>query len=69
VIKVRLIDADELLNTYRKWIPQLILPDDEGDKNGIETCIAVLEDAPTILNKKEYDDLLEYKYMYENLCD
>lgn len=66
---MRLIDADELLNTYRKWIPQLILPDDEGDKNGIETCIAVLEDAPTILNKKEYEELLEYKYMYKELCD
>lgn len=65
---MRLIDADELLNTYKKWIPQLILPDDEGDKNGIETCIAVLEDAPTILNKKEYEELLEYKHMYKELC-
>lgn len=66
---MRLIDADELLNIYRKWIPQFILPDDEGDKRGIETCIAVLEDVPTVLTKKEYDELLEYKYMYENLCD
>lgn len=66
---MRLIDADELLNIYRKWIPQLILPDDEGDKRGIETCIAVLEDAPTVLTKKEHDELLEYKYIYENLCD
>lgn len=44
----RLIDANELLRIYKKWIPQLALPEDEGDKRGVETCIAVLEDAPTV---------------------
>ena len=43
-----LIDRNELLNTYRKWIPQLALPEDEGDKRGVETCIAVLEDAQVV---------------------
>ena len=102
---MRVIDADELLKTYKKWIPQLALPEDEGDKRGVETCIAVLEDAPTLevvskglydhikwerdialeqlseagisfgqkidgiyLSEKEYEKLLEYKYMYEDLC-
>ena len=44
----RLIDANELLRIYKKWIPQLALPEDEGDKRGVETCIAVLEDQPTV---------------------
>ena len=44
----RLIDANELLKIYEGWIPQLILPEDTGDKRGVETCIKVLQDAPTI---------------------
>ena len=38
--------------------------------------IIVADDIATAINneivcitKKEYDELLEYKYMYENLCD
>ena len=45
---MRLIDADKLEKLYKGWLPQLILPEDEKDKQAIETCIAVLEDAPTI---------------------
>jgi hypothetical protein len=45
---MRLIDADALLKIYKNWLPQLIKPEDAGDRNGVETCIAVLEDAPTI---------------------
>ena len=45
---MRIIDADKLLETYKKWIPQLSSKEDAGDKQGVETCIAVLEDAPTI---------------------
>lgn len=45
---VRLIDADKLLGIYKKWIPQLSSKKDEGDRRGVETCIAVLEDMPTI---------------------
>ena len=44
----RLIDANALLEIYKKWIPQLANPEDNGDRRGVETCIAVLEDAPTI---------------------
>ena len=40
------IEREALLSIYKKWIPQLALPEDEGDKRGVETCIAVLEDAP-----------------------
>ena len=46
--KKRLIDANELLRIYKKWIPQLILPQDQKDKEAIETCIKVLEDQPTV---------------------
>ena len=44
----RLIDANALLKIYGSWIPQLMLPEDAGDKRGVETCIAVLQDAPTV---------------------
>ena len=46
--KKRLIDAEKLLESYKKWIPQLSSKEDEGDRRGVETCIAVLEDMPTI---------------------
>ena len=45
---MRLIDADALMKTYKGWLPQLESDEDAGDRNGVETCIAVLEDAPTI---------------------
>lgn len=45
---MRLIDADKLLGIYKKWIPQLSSKEDEGDRRGVETCIAVLEDMPTM---------------------
>ena len=45
---MRLIDADALEEIYKLWIPQLSSKEDEGDKRGVETCIAVLQDAPTI---------------------
>lgn len=45
---MRAIDADKLAKLYKGWLSQLILPEDEKDKQAIETCIAVLEDAPTI---------------------
>ena len=46
--KKRLIDAEKLLEIYKKWIPQLSSKEDEVDRRGVETCIAVLEDMPTI---------------------
>ena len=44
----RLIDANALIKIYEGWIPQLMLPKDAGDKQGVETCIKVLQDAPTV---------------------
>ena len=44
----RLIDADKLLEIYKKWIPQLLSKEDEGDRRGVETCISVLEDMRTV---------------------
>lgn len=44
----RLIDAAKLLEIYKKWIPQLSSKEDEGDRRGVETCIAVLEDMQTV---------------------
>lgn len=45
---VRLIDANALLQLYKTWLPQLASEKYEGDRRGVETCITVLEDAPTI---------------------
>lgn len=45
---MRPIDADALLGIYKTWLPQLTKPEDAGDRNGVETCICVLEDAPTL---------------------
>lgn len=42
-----LIDRDALLSIYKGWIPQLTAPEDAGDRNGVENCIAVLQDEPT----------------------
>lgn len=39
------IERRALLATYRKWLPQLVSEEDAGDKRGVETCIAVLEQA------------------------
>ena len=44
----RLIDADKLLEIYKKWIPQLSSKEDEGDRRGVETCVSVLEDMQTV---------------------
>ena len=39
------IEREALLTTYRKWLPQLVSEEDAGDRRGVETCIAVLEEA------------------------
>ena len=44
----RLINADAILKIYEGWISQLMLPKDAGDKRGVETCIKVLQNAPTV---------------------
>ena len=43
-----LIYRNALLTLYKKWLPQLVSPDDAGDKRGVETCIMVLEDFPAV---------------------
>ena len=43
-----LISRSALLEIYKKWLPQLTKPEDAGDRNGVETCIAVLEEAPAV---------------------
>ena len=45
---MRLIDADALKKIYTHWLPQLEAPEDAGDRNGVQTCILVLDDAPTV---------------------
>ena len=45
---MRMIDGDKLLEIYKKWIPQLLSKEDEGDRRGVETCIMVLEDMQTV---------------------
>ena len=45
---MRLIDGNKLLETYKKWIPQLLSKEDEGDRRGVETFIMVLEDMQTV---------------------
>lgn len=45
---MRLIDADALKAIYSKWLPQLSRPEDKGSREGVETCILVLDDAPSI---------------------
>ena len=44
----RLIDVTEPLKLFRGWIKQLELPEDAGDKRGVESCIDILEDEPTV---------------------
>lgn len=43
-----LISRKALLKTYTHWLPQLERPEDAGDRNGVKTCIAVLQDAPAV---------------------
>lgn len=43
----RYVDADATLEIYKGWLPQLARPEDKGDRTGVETCIIVLENAPT----------------------
>lgn len=43
-----LISRKALLGIYKNWLPQLTRPEDAGDRSGVETCIAVLQDAPAV---------------------
>ena len=67
MIMTRLIDADKLLEIYKKWVPQLSSKEDEGDRRGVETCIAVLEDMPT-MDAVEVVRCRDCKYFKTWLC-
>lgn len=54
-VTARYIDANVLLEIYKGWLPQLARPEDKGDRTGVETCITVLQDVPTI-------DVVEVKH-------
>lgn len=43
-----LINRTELRAIYERWILQLTAPEDAGDRTGVETCLAVLNDAPAV---------------------
>jgi hypothetical protein len=45
--KLDLIDRGELVRLYNLWIGQLQAPEDAGDLNGVEACLAVLLDQHT----------------------
>lgn len=46
---MRLSDADALKKLFEGWIRQLETDSEyAGDKRGVESCLAVLQDAPTI---------------------
>ena len=61
----RLIDANKLLRNYEMWIPQLTLPQDQRDKDAIETCIAVLKDQPTVDAVEVVHGRLDVSYIDE----
>ena len=68
---MRAIDADALLEIYKKWIPQLLSKEDEGDRRGVETCIMVLEDMQTV-DAVPVVRCLECKYHHDcetHFCD
>ena len=44
---------------YKMFEPTIIIDD----------IVDVAKEEMIYITKKEYDELLEYKYMYENLCD
>lgn len=44
----RLIDVTEPLKLFHGWLKQLELTEYAGDKRGVESCIAALEDEPTV---------------------
>lgn len=60
-----LISRNALLSEF-EWLKSVV---NECSKDEIEETIQRIKNAPTILTKEEYDNLLEYKHMYEDLCD
>lgn len=42
------VDFNELHRIYTGWLPQLESEEDAGARNGVEACIAILEDMRII---------------------
>ena len=42
------INKEKLLKRYKNWLPQLTLKENEGDRRGVEICIAALESEPIV---------------------
>lgn len=59
-----LISRNALLSEF-EWLKSVV---NECSKDEVEETIQRIKNAPTILTKKEYEELLEYKHMYEDLC-
>ena len=59
-----LINRNALLAEF-EWQLSVV---NECSKDEVIETIQRIKNAPTILTKEEYDKLLEYKYMYEDLC-
>ena len=61
---MRLIDADKLLEIYRKWMSQISSKEYDGDRRGVGTCIIVLEDMLN-MNSIEVVRCKDCIYSYE----
>ncbi len=60
-----LISRNALLEEF-EWLLSVV---NECSKDEIRDTIQRIKNAPTILTKEEYKELIEYKHMYEDLCD
>lgn len=59
-----LISRNALLVEF-EWLKSVV---DEYKKDEVEETIQRIKNAPTVLTKEEYEKLVEYKWMYEDLC-
>ena len=60
-----LISRNALIEEF-EWLLSVV---NECSKDEVKDVIQRIKNAHTILTKKEYEKLLEYKYMYEDLCN
>ena len=59
-----LISRNALLKEF-EWLLSVV---SESSKDDVQDAIQRIKNAPTILTKEEYENLLEYKCMYKDLC-
>jgi hypothetical protein len=46
--KLDLVNRKELVRLYSLWVGQLQAPEDVGDLRGVQTCLDVLIEQPTV---------------------